>query len=147
MDLSNLASGIAGAAGETGQDPAAALTGAQQLIDQHGGVDGLLAKLRANGLGSQVDSWVSTGANEPVAPQQLGQALGPDTVNQLSSSTGISIQSLLPMLAAVLPMIVSHLTPTGQAPQPGTTANQPDLGGLLGGLLGSGGLGGILGGR
>ena len=147
MDLSNLASGIAGAAGETGQDTAAALTGAQQLIDQHGGVDGLLAKLRANGLGSQVDSWVSTGANEPVAPEQLGQALGPDTVNQLSSSTGISIQSLLPMLAAVLPMIVSHLTPTGQTPQPGTSANQPDLGGLLGGLLGSGGLGGILGGR
>src|SRR5690348_9959977 len=147
MDLSNLVAGLSGAAGQTGQDPAAAVGGVQQLIDDHGGVDGLLSKLRAGGLGSQVDSWVSNGPNEPVDPQQLGQALGPDTVNHVAQSSGISIQMLLPLLAAALPMVISHLTPSGQAPQPGTAANQPDLGGLLGGLLGSGGLGGILGGR
>lgn len=147
MDFSNLLSGLTGAAGASGQDPAAAVAGVQQLIDQHGGVDGLLQKLREGGLGSVVDSWVSTGASEPVEPQQLGAALGPDTVSNLSASTGISIQSLLPMLAMVLPMVISHLTPTGQAPKPGDATNQPDLGGLLGGLLGGGGLGGILGGR
>jgi uncharacterized protein YidB (DUF937 family) len=147
VDFSNLLGGLTGAAGATGQDPAAAVTGVQQLIDQHGGVDGLLQKLRAGGLGAQVDSWVSTGSNEPVEPQQLGNALGPDTVNQLSSSTGISIQSLLPLLASILPMLISHLTPNGQAPKPGEPTNQPDLGGLLGGILGGGGLGGLLGGR
>ena len=47
----------------------------------------------------------------------------------------------------VLPMVISHLTPNGRAPQPGEPTNQRDLGGLLGGLLGGGGLGGILGGR
>jgi uncharacterized protein YidB (DUF937 family) len=82
-----------------------------------------------------------------VEPQQLGAALGPDTVNQLSASSGIDIGQLLPMLAAFLPMVINHLTPTGQAPNAGDAANQPDLGGLLGGLLGGGGLGGILGGR
>jgi uncharacterized protein YidB (DUF937 family) len=123
------------------------VAGVQQLIDQHGGVDGLLQKLREGGLGGVVDSWVSTGTNEPVEPQQLGAALGPDTVSNLSASTGISIQSLLPMLAAFLPMLINHLTPTGQAPKPGDATNQPDLGGLLGGLLGGGGLGGMLGGR
>jgi uncharacterized protein YidB (DUF937 family) len=82
-----------------------------------------------------------------VEPQQLGSALGPDTVSRLSSSTGISIQSLLPILATVLPMILNHLTPSGQAPQRGDPSDQPDLGGLLGGLLGGGGLGGMLGGR
>jgi uncharacterized protein YidB (DUF937 family) len=147
MDFSNLIGGLAGAAGASGQDPTVAVAGVQQLIDQHGGVDGLLQKLREGGLGGVVDSWVSTGTNEPVEPQQLGAALGPDTVSNLSASTGISIQSLLPMLAMVLPMVISHLTPTGQAPKPGDATNQPDLGGLLGGLLGGGGLGGILGGR
>jgi uncharacterized protein YidB (DUF937 family) len=147
MDFSNLLGGLTGAAESTGQDPAAAVTGVQQLIDQHGGVDGLLSKLRAGGLGGHVDSWVSNGSNEPVEPQQLGAALGPDTVSQLSANTGISIQSLLPLLAMVLPMVISHLTPNGRAPQPGEPTNQPDLGGLLGGLLGGGGLGGILGGR
>lgn len=146
MDLSSLMAQFAGAAGATGQDPMAAVSGVQQLIDDHGGVDGLLQKLRAGGLGDVVDSWVSTGESRPVDPQQLGAALGPDTVSNLSAKTGISIQSLLPLLAMVLPMVINHLTPTGQSPKAGDATNQPDLGGMLGGLLGGTGLGGILGG-
>ena len=150
MDLSDLLGGLtgaAGAAGASGEDPARAVQGVDALIAQEGGVDALLAKLRAGGLGEEVDSWVSTGENKPVAPSRLGAALGPETVNQLSASTGLSIQSLLPLLAAILPMLINHFTPSGQAPKPGEAANQPDLGGLLGGLLGGGGLGDILGGR
>jgi len=150
MDFNDLLGGLtgaAGAAGASGEDPAKAVQGVDQLIAQEGGIDGLLAKLRAGGLQDEVDSWVSTGENKPVAPSQLASALGSDTVNRLSASTGISIQSLLPLLAAILPMLINHFTPSGQAPKPGEAANQPDLGGLLGGLLGSGGLGGILGGR
>lgn len=144
MDLSNLLSSLGGA---EGADPTQVTAAAQEVIDSHGGVDGLLAKLRAAGLGNHVDSWVSTGANDPVPPAKLGEALGPETVNQLSAKTGLSVQSLLPILAALLPIIIDHLTPHGQAPKPGTAANQPDLGGILGGLLGGGGLGSILGGR
>ena len=145
MDLSNLLSTLGGAEG--GVDPSKLVGGVQEVFETQGGVDGLLAKLRAGGLGNHVDSWVSTGPNQPVEPAQLGAALGPDTVNQLAAKSGVSIEKLLPMLAAFLPMIISHLTPTGQAPKAGEPANQPDLGGLLGGLLGGGGLGGILGGR
>jgi uncharacterized protein YidB (DUF937 family) len=145
MDFSNLLAGLGGA--EAAADPAKLVGGVQEVFASQGGVDGLLARLRAGGLGNQADSWVSTGANEPVEPAELGAALGPDTVNQLSESTGLSIQALLPMLAAFLPMIIDHLTPNGHAPKAGEPANQPDLGGLLGGLLGGGGLGGILGGR
>jgi len=144
MDFSNLLSGL-GAGG--GADPARLVNGVQEVFASQGGVDGLLARLRAGGLGEHVDSWVSTGENKPVEPARLGAALGPDTVNQLAAKTGISIQALLPMLAAFLPMIIDHLTPNGQAPKPGEAANQPDLGGLLGGILGGGGLGGMLGGR
>ena len=145
MDFSNLIAGLGGAAG--GLDPAKLVGGVQEVFASQGGVDGLLGKMRAGGLGAHVDSWVSTGENKPVEPAQLGAALGPDTVNQLAANTGISVQSLLPMLAAFLPMIINHLTPNGTAPKAGDPANQPDLGGLLGGLLGGGGLGGILGGR
>jgi uncharacterized protein YidB (DUF937 family) len=144
MDLSNMLNTLGGAGGA---DPATLVAGVQEVFASQGGVDGLLAKLRAGGLGGHVDSWVSTGSNEPVPPAQLGAALGPDTVNQLTAKTGLSVETLLPMLAAFLPMIIDHLTPNGQVPKPGTPANQPDLGGLLGGILGSGGLGGILGGR
>ena len=143
MDLSNMLGGLGGNEGAV--DPNQLITGVQDVFASKGGVEGLVSSLRAGGLSGAVDSWVSTGANEPVEPQQLGAALGPDTVNQLSAKTGLSVESLLPLLAMFLPMIINHFTPNGQVPKGGVTPGQGDLGDLLGGILG-GGLGGILGG-
>lgn len=153
-DLSKLSRGLGGSGGPTPGDPAApgdasspadpALVGLTGAIQQTGGVDGLVGKLRDGGLGSEVDSWVSTGVNRPVDPQRLGQALGPDTVQQLSAGSGIDIGSLLPLLAMFLPQIIDMLTPDGTVPAGGLNdaaaqGGMPDLGGLLGGLLGGAG--------
>ena len=136
MDLSNLLSGLGGSGGAAGVDPARLTEGVQEVFASKGGVDGLLGTLRAGGLGGAVDSWVSTGSNEPVEPQRLGAALGPDTVNQLSSKTGLSVEMLLPLLATFLPMIIDHLTPDGKEPQTGADGGLGQIGDLLGGLLG-----------
>lgn len=160
------------AGGQTGQgstatvaNPAVALTGLASAIGAEGGIDQLLGKLRGAGYGEQVDSWISTEPNKTIPPQQLGAALGDDEVQKLSADSGISIASLLPLLAAFLPTIVNMLTPKGQAPAGGVNeaaaSAGPDLGGLLGGLLGGAGgsggqagmpdiggmLGGLLGGQ
>jgi uncharacterized protein YidB (DUF937 family) len=141
-------------------DPMAAIGSLVSGLQNEGGLDALVGKLRAAGLGGAVDSWVSTGANQPVEPARLGDALGPDAVNRLSSQSGLSVQALLPMLAMFLPQIIDMLTPDGTTPSGGlndaATTAMPDLGGLLGGLLGGSGgtagqaglpdLGGLLGG-
>ncbi len=139
-DLSKRSNALGGSAGA---DPATspALAGLSQAVQQEGGLDGLIGKLREGGLNEQVDSWVSTGPNEPVDPNQLGQALGPDTVQRLSASSGIDIAALLPLLAMFLPQIIDMLTPNGSTPAGGLDSaagagGMPDLGGLLGGLLG-----------
>ena len=139
-----------------GGDPSATVAGLDQAIKGAGGLDGLLAKLRAGGLGDEVDSWQSTGPNQPVDPDRLGSALGPDTVQRLSAGSGLDIGQLLPLLAMFLPQIIDMLTPDGQVPSGGlngaTGGGLGDLGGMLGGLLGgstAGGspdLGGLLGG-
>jgi uncharacterized protein YidB (DUF937 family) len=127
---------------EASPEPAAAVTGLASAISAQGGLDGILGKLREAGFASQVDSWIGGGANETIPPQQLGSALGDDTVHQLSASSGLSIATLLPLLAAFLPQIVDMLTPGGKAPSGGVNeaakSSGPDLGGLLGGLLGGG---------
>ena len=46
------------------------------LIQQAGGVGGLLEMLRKGGLGQQADSWQSTGQNMPVEGGDLMQVLG-----------------------------------------------------------------------
>ena len=39
----------------------AALAGLGQAVQAAGGIDGIVEKLRAGGLGEAVDSWISTG--------------------------------------------------------------------------------------
>jgi len=139
-DLSKLSTGLGGASTSAAADPAA-VAGLSDAIQRSGGLDGLVGKLRQGGLEPEVDSWISTGPNDPVDPQRLGQALGPDTMQQLSSGSGIDIGSLLPMLAMFLPQIINMLTKNGSTPAGGLDSatgqgGMPDLGGLLGGLIG-----------
>ncbi len=142
MDLSNLMSSLGGA----NVDPTQ-LTGAvEDLFASKGGVDGLVNTLKSGGLENEVNSWISTGSNQPADPQKVGSALGPDTINDLAAKVGITPQMLLPLLASLLPMIIDHLTPGGNLPTGGGTGGMGDLGGIIGGVLGQGGLGGILGG-
>ncbi|HEX5015853.1 MAG TPA: YidB family protein [Candidatus Limnocylindrales bacterium] len=146
--------GDAGPAGQggaaTAQSPAATIAGLSSAIGAEGGIDPILDKLRAAGYGEQVDSWIGTGGNQTIPPQQLGAALGDEQVQALSANSGISIQSLLPLLAAFLPTIVNMLTPKGETPAGGVNEaaknSGPDIGDLIGGVLGGlGGMGGATG--
>src|SRR6202040_541055 len=55
-----------------------------------GGLGGLLDKLQKGGLGNVANSWVGPGQNQPVAPGQLGSALGPDVIKTLAQRSGLS---------------------------------------------------------
>jgi uncharacterized protein YidB (DUF937 family) len=73
-------------------------------------------QFRQNGHGDVINSWIGSGQNQPIAPEQLHQALGPDAVNNLSRMTGVSGQDLVAELSRVLPGIVDKLTPQGRVP-------------------------------
>jgi uncharacterized protein YidB (DUF937 family) len=143
-DLSKLSQSLGSSGGAQVGATMGDLAGA---IQETGGIDGLVDRLRQGGLGDEVDSWVSTGANQPVDPNRLGAALGPDTVQRLSTGTGLDMAALLPLLAAFLPQLINMLTPNGQTPAGGLdsaagSGGLGDLGGLLGGLMGGGAQGG-----
>jgi uncharacterized protein YidB (DUF937 family) len=133
MDVSNL---LATLQGSTGVDPAKLAGAVQETFASKGGVDGLLTTLRQGGLGGAVDSWISTGPNQAVEPQQVGAALGAENVNQISAKSGLPIEALLPLLATFLPVIIDMLTPDGNAPKTGADGGMGQIGDLLGGLLG-----------
>ena len=81
-----------------------------------GGLGGLLDKFRQNGYGDHVDSWVGTGQNRRIAPDELTQALGPDTLDELEQQTGMPRQELLSELSQELPDAVDQFTPDGRIP-------------------------------
>ena len=82
-----------------------------------GALGGLISHLQANGAGSAANSWVGTGTNMPIDGAQLSQALGPDLVNKIAASTGMSPDQIMQQLSHVLPQVVDGLTPHGHLPQ------------------------------
>jgi uncharacterized protein YidB (DUF937 family) len=104
------------------------------LLQQPGGLQGLLDKLQQSGLGSQAASWVGTGANLPVEPAQLQQALGGDWMAALAAQLGTSQEQASQSVASLLPEVVDKLTPDGKLGDLQSMIPQ-NLESLLGGKL------------
>ena len=81
-----------------------------------GGLSALVQQFQQNGLGSIINSWVSTGPNQPISAQQIQQALGSDRVKQIAARIGLDPSVVSQKLSTILPQIVNHLTPNGQLP-------------------------------
>ena len=78
---------------------------------------GIVSEFEKNGLGPTVKSWVGTGPNQPISPDQVHKALGPDLMRQLSEKSGLSVEDLAQKLSQVLPEVVDKLTPDGTIPK------------------------------
>jgi uncharacterized protein YidB (DUF937 family) len=103
-----LLDGIVG--GLVGAEAASLVTG---VIERHGGLSGLVAQFEQHGLGGVMQSWIGTGANQPISAEQLQQVLGSGTVTQLAQKFGINQQDLLQKLAQAMPQVVDKMTPGG----------------------------------
>ena len=113
--------------------PKSLVEGALEMIDrQKDGFTGVLEKLSASGLGEQVKSWVGTGANLPVSPEQIKQALGSDEIDRLALKTKLSVEEVTSHLSAALPQIVDKLTPDGKLTAGGLKEQAQGLLGKLG---------------
>src|SRR5262249_54883544 len=87
------------------------------ILEQHGGVQGVVSEFEKNGLGPTVRSWVGTGPNQAVSPADMHRVLGPDLLQQLPAKSGLSVQELAEKLSQVLPHAVDRLTPDGTIPK------------------------------
>jgi outer membrane protein OmpA-like peptidoglycan-associated protein/uncharacterized protein YidB (DUF937 family) len=99
-----------------------------------GGLAGFIQRLRRGGLGQQVSSWVGTGPNEPVTPEQIDQSLGADTVDRVASLAGVPPGTSRTALAFLVPKVIDLLTPEGTVP----VGVPPALAAYLGGTAGAG---------
>ena len=81
-----------------------------------GGLANIIKELQESGHGHVAQSWVGDGPNEEIAPKDLANALGGDTLHTLSKQTGLSVDDLLAGLSQHLPDLVDQLTPKGRLP-------------------------------
>ena len=101
---------------------------ALDMFNQHGGLNGVLEKLKSGGLGDQVASWVGTGENQAVSADQITSALGNSQIAELAAKFGITPDVLSGQLAQHLPDVINKLTPHGEVPA--------DSGNMLSSVLG-----------
>jgi uncharacterized protein YidB (DUF937 family) len=81
-----------------------------------GGLNDLIKQFQQSGKGEAADSWVGTGPNKPISPNDLASALGVDRINLLTAQSGMSREELLNGLSQNLPQVIDQLTPEGRLP-------------------------------
>jgi uncharacterized protein YidB (DUF937 family) len=81
-----------------------------------GGLNDLLKQFQQSGQGDVAKSWVGSGPNKAISPEDLASALGADRINAVAAFSGMSREDLLSGLSQQLPDVVDQLTPDGRLP-------------------------------
>jgi uncharacterized protein YidB (DUF937 family) len=89
------------------------VTVVNSFVEKHGGVKGIVDRFEKKGFGPTVQSGVGTGENQPISPNDVHQALGSNTVQELAAKLGIPPEEMAAKLADILPKAVDKMTPDG----------------------------------
>jgi uncharacterized protein YidB (DUF937 family) len=81
---------------------------------RHGGIAGLLQRLRQSGLSKEVDSWIREDANDRLSADRIAQAIGTGVIEKTSERSGASGDEVIKVLARLLPQVIDRLTPDGR---------------------------------
>lgn len=89
---------------------------ALQWVQRNGGVGAVLDRFRQHGYGAQANSWVSTGPNQRLGADEMGQVVGADELSRIAQQLGVDRQQVAGGLAEILPEVVDQVTPEGHMP-------------------------------
>src|SRR5262245_50993804 len=104
------------------------------LLQQNGGLEGVLGKFRQAGMGAQADSWVSTGPNMDISPDQLQQVLGSGASSDIASQLGLSQDQAGSNMSQLLRELINQLTPQGRVTDESNNSIDEGLSALSRGL-------------
>lgn len=109
-----------------------------QELGGAGGLAGLIQTFHQNGAGSLVQQFAN-GQTEGVDPNAIEQALaGSGLIDGIAQRTGMSPDTVKSSLAAVVPMLINHVTANGHVTTDGQTTDNPvpETGSLIQSVLG-----------
>jgi uncharacterized protein YidB (DUF937 family) len=99
-----------------------------------GGLGGLMQSFDRAGLGHVISSWVGSGHNLPISPDQLTQVLGQGKIAEIAGSLGLQPDQVAGQLSQLMPHLIDRITPNGKVPESeiGHTEITSALAGILG---------------
>ena len=119
--LEDLASKAKGAMGATGGEHSGMINAVLGMLGVQGtgGLAGMVQAFKDRGLQDIINSWVGTGENKPITPEQIQLGLGKEKIQELADKAGVTAEAAKAKLAEILPGLVDKLTPQGKIPEGG----------------------------
>jgi len=110
-----------GMLGESGGEGSGLLKGVMEMLSdkEGGGLGGLVQSFQQKGLGDIIYSWIGTGQNAEISPDQIREGLGSETLQNLAAKAGISPDEATAKLSELLPNLIDKMTPDGVIPEGG----------------------------
>jgi uncharacterized protein YidB (DUF937 family) len=93
------------------------------------GLESLMAQFNESGLGDKIQSWLKSGDNTSVSPDEIKRVLG-DDVDEVAREAGVDRDEAAEKMSKALPEVVDKLTPNGEIPSEG------ELSSIIGQVLG-----------
>lgn len=123
---------IGSLAGQLSQssDTAKVAGGLVSALQEHpGGIQGVIDSFKQNGMEDHVNA-MATGEQQTTTPEQVQQGLGgTGLIESVAEKAGVSPEIVKVAMATVLPMVIAHFAPNGQA------ADHSQFGGMAQQLL------------
>jgi len=112
---------VIGRKSESGAENQGLIRGVMELLTDQGGggLSGLVQSFQEKGLGDIISSWIGTGQNLPISPDQVQEGLGNERVQKLANQAGMSTEEVSAKLADLLPTVINKVTPSGVIPEGG----------------------------
>ena len=113
MDLMKLATEMMMSKLGDGADSSSITSIVSKLLASGDGLGGIVNAMQDKGLGSIVESWLGDGENADIAPEQLREVVGSDTIAEMAAEVGTDEDSILDTLKDALPQIVDKSSSGG----------------------------------
>lgn len=107
--------------GQSGGADSTLIKGIVEMISskEGGGLGGVIQSFQQKGLGNIISSWIGTGPNAPISPEQVKEGLGSERIQSLAAKAGISTEETAAKLSVQMPELIDKATPNGVVPEGG----------------------------
>lgn len=103
------------------------IVGVTKIVEENGGVAGLVQKFKENGFSDVASSWIGKGENASIGADDLIKVLGKDSISQLASQVGMDTNSTAGLISSMLPVVIDKLSPDGEEPKSDVTSQLTSL--------------------
>ncbi|EMY71898.1 YidB family protein [Leptospira vanthielii] len=122
---------VAAQAVELVQNNPQIVSGIQKIVEENGGVSGIVQKFKDKGFADAASSWVGTGENVNIGANDVMKVLGNDSIQELAKKVGLDSEATAGLIGNLLPLVVDKLSPDGKEPGGDITSQLSSLASLF----------------